>query len=120
VKARDLRPCDACGKQIAGRMPDGTTRIQFYVVTLATAILMPQAINEHMGLATMLGGSHRLAEVFSSQPEVAKIVEDQPGAGGRDEALICFDCWCGELHLASLSERITDRKAALAAAGDAE
>jgi hypothetical protein len=116
MKLRDLRPCDWCNKQIAGRLPDGRLSIQFYVVTLATAILNTRAINEHISLATMLGGSHVLAEVFSSHPDVAEIVEDQPGAGGRVEALICFDCWAGltkpPVSLAALAERVAERKAA--------
>lgn len=114
MKLRDLRPCDWCGKQLAGRMPDGRLSIQFYVVTLATAILNTQAINEHMGLAMMLGGSHQLAEVFTSHPDVAAIVEDQPGAGGRAQALLCFDCYAGGgdrgLNLAALAERLQERK----------
>ncbi len=111
MKLRDLRPCDWCGKQLAGRMPDGRFSIQFYVITLATAILNTQAINEHVGLMHMLGGSGRLAEIFTSHSEVAAIVEDQPGAGGRDEAFLCFDCYTSDIMPAALAERVQTRKA---------
>lgn len=121
MKARDLHPCDWCNKPIAGRGPDGRITIQFYVVTLATAVLDPQAVNQHMGLALMTG-SDRLAEIFTSKPDVALIIEDQPGAGGRDEALLCFNCWAGfgepTVRLAALAERVAERKAVTAADQD--
>ncbi len=111
MKVRDLRPCDSCGGQIAGRMPDGSTRIQFYVVKATAAILDARAINQHMGLATMFNGSHALAEVFSSQPEVAHVVGDHKESGGWTEALLCLDCYCKPLNLAALAETINDRQA---------
>ena len=110
MKLRDLRPCDSCGRQIAGRMPDGTTSIQFFVVRTTSAILNVQAINEHMGLAQFFGGHHGLAEVFAPNPEVASLIGDQKGCSWT-ETFLCLECYCKPLGVAWLPERSNDREA---------
>lgn len=109
MKANEIRPCDYCGKQIAGRMPDGEVVLQFYVVKLSTALLNVRAVNAHVGLATMFGGNHVLAEVFNPHSEWAQVLAEQPG-GFWDEALLCRDCYYKPVDLCHLTAILNERR----------
>lgn len=50
-RLRDLGPCAVCGLPM-GQHQDLT----FYILTISRAMLNPRAINQHLGLAQMLGG----------------------------------------------------------------
>jgi hypothetical protein len=103
VKLSELRPCDGCGGALIG-----DNSIQFYVVTLDTALVLAPPVNRVLGLAQMFGGSLALAEVMSDEQSPIKLLSEN--GANPDKALLCFACYCKPIHLASLAERLADRR----------
>jgi len=84
MKFEDLRACDLCKSPVAGNTRDGKT-IDFYKLVVERNLLNARAINEHVGLTLMMGGSEQLARAFASQGNIAVPFT-------RREVLICFPC----------------------------
>lgn len=86
MKASELRPCDNCG---------GKLQVVFFVMRVSQAVVNVGAVNEHLGLQQMLGGSPKLAEVFSSQPDIALVLGDkEPNL--MHEFILCNGCSLGQ------------------------
>ena len=57
-----------------------------YRLTVDSLILEQRAVQQFGGMAMFFGGNEALAELFAPDPELYKCF-------GRNEALICFDCY---------------------------
>lgn len=99
MKLSDLRPCDNCGGKIAP---------QFYVVRFSLALINADVANQTLGLTQMLGGSLALAEVFASGKD-AVIIAGEKDKTLLDEIYLCSDCYCGDVNLAMLAEKVYDQ-----------
>ena len=92
----ELRPCDNCGN------PHRSGIVK--VVDVNVAIANNQAIRERAGLSIMLGSS-MLAEVMSSHQSVMRLNTDPEL---KTRLYLCNECFCGDLNLAMLSEKISE------------
>lgn len=105
MKLRDLRTCDNC---------DGPIRQIFHVVRHSHAIVKTQAVREFVGLSTMLG-SPALAEVMGAHQDdavalLAEVKDENGKPNGWGEIFLCTDCWCGDVNLAAIAERLADEE----------
>ena len=90
IDFRELRMCDGCGNPLTGK-PGEPKTLNFYRVRIESAIVNLPAVQQFAGLAIMMGGSERLADVFAPDRHAAKIY--------RSEVfLLCCACTPNELH----------------------
>jgi hypothetical protein len=98
MKLSELRPCDKCG---------GSINPIFHVVRYSPAIVSQQAARETLGLSQMFGGHLGLAEVMTSKPDAVSVaMDDKEHAELGVEIFLCNDCYCGEVNLAALAEKV--------------
>jgi hypothetical protein len=72
------------------------------------AVIDQQAARGTLGLSQMFGGQLGLAEVLAPSPDAAKVLMDEPNEkGSRTEVFLCPDCYCQDINLAVLAEKIT-------------
>lgn len=86
MKLSDLHPCDRCG---------GVLGLTFHVVRTSLVVVDPKKAQEHLALAQMFRGSLRLADAMGphgGDDDAVKVLAEQKGAGGWDQALLCVDC----------------------------
>ena len=111
MKASDLRPCDRCG---------GPLGFIFHLVRSSLVVVDQQAVRQHVGLTAILGGSEKLAAVFTPQPEIATVAGEHDPKLWTD-LLLCTECYSLEqVSIAYLvekreknGERADERAAAL-------
>jgi hypothetical protein len=99
VKLSQLRPCDACGEAIG---------FCFFRLQVEQHVVDARAVQKHMGLAQMFGGSaraHGLAEVFTGDPD------DATKKATERHVLLCNDCFCMG-KLAAAWEKVGQREVA--------
>jgi len=82
----ELRVCDVCQGALVGNEAGKT--ITFYRVRTETFLPNARAINQRLGMKQAFGFPLGLADVFSSEPEVADRVE-----GVDEELLLCLGCY---------------------------
>ena len=104
LRLKDLRPCDVCGKKISPI---------FYRVTIEIGVIQSDAVNRLLGTAQILGGRERpgaltIAHALTGDPTFAKL--DTFG-----KALVCDDCYTGELRANAIPEYGAAGEAAIAA-----
>ena len=85
MRFSEIRPCDLCGKPVAGNTRDGY-RIDFRRVVVETHILDLRSLQARAGLAMILGGSEPLAHAIGGDTRASVV------ASGR-ELLVCSPCW---------------------------
>lgn len=101
VHLRDLRPCDSCSRPLAKQL-DEPTMLNAYRIRLDYLVLDVGAVRQFGGLALFFGGNELLAGVFATDPELYKCF-------GRDEVLVCFNCYATQ-SLASIAEGAIRRR----------
>jgi hypothetical protein len=79
MKVEELRPCDGCGKSI---------NPVFFRVRVEQHVIDQRAVQQHVGLATMFGGSGALANVFDSYGN------DATKEMASKTVLLCSSCFC--------------------------
>jgi hypothetical protein len=103
MKLSELRPCDNCGGRIIG-----AERRFFFVVRVSQAMVNEKAMRSTGGLLQMFGGIQNpgalsVAEVFSPDDEVVRILSDEmPEA--QTELILCMECLGKEVNLMALVE----------------
>lgn len=86
---RDAQMCASCGKT-------PLKNIDFYEITIAQAIVNPNALQQFGGLMMQLGGNPALADVFTPDRTIAEVLPPK-------KVHICHDCFLmKEHHLAAL------------------
>ena len=85
MRFSEIRPCDLCGKPVAGNTRDGK-RIDFRRVVVEAHILDLRSLQERAGLALMMGGSELLAAAIGGDARASVV------ASAR-ELLVCSPCW---------------------------
>lgn len=97
---RDSATCGLCRKKL-GEASFPT----FYRVTLERFMLDPGAISRQTGLAMMLGGSGRLAQVMGCDEEMAQPIME------KESFTVCEDCSTRKKYcVAALAEVATPVK----------
>lgn len=100
MKLSEIRPCDKCGGPIAPI---------FQVVRMSIAVFDPAAVNQTLGIHRMFGGKAlRLAEAMSPQPECVTVGSDKEPEL-ETLLLLCQSCYCDDINLAVLAEKVTDQ-----------
>ncbi len=98
MKLSELRPCDNCGGQILS-----SERRFFFVVRVSQAMADEKAMRSTGGLLQMFGGitnpgALAVAEVFSPDDEVVRVLSDEmPEA--QTELILCMGCLGKDLNL---------------------
>lgn len=112
IALKDLRPCDFCGQPLTRSiMGDGINNSpMFYQIEIKTVILNAGAINEQLGLAQMLGGSMRLAEVMGARGgEAAQVLEEPDAVTKLFQCQVCNMNAKKSISLAEVAERRHDK-----------
>ena len=81
-----IRNCEKCG---------GTIGPTFYIVKVAQALVDYNAVQRHTGLTMMMGGSGALADVFSPDRTMEKIVHGED-ANKWPEMVLCQECFMAD------------------------
>lgn len=93
IALNDLRPCDACS---------GNLQKPFHIIEIRLAMLKPDAVNETIGLAQMMGmgrpgnasAALQIAEVMGPHgDDVVAVMQE------GDEVWICYDCFMNGFDL---------------------
>lgn len=93
IAMSELRPCDACS---------GNLQKPFRIITIQLAMIKPDAVNQTLGLAQMMGLSRpgnasaalQIAEVMGPNgDDVVAVMEE------GDEIWICYDCFMNGFDL---------------------
>lgn len=103
VLAKDLRPCDSCGKPLA-KCEGEPVSLSAYRIRFDSLFLDQHALQQMGGLSIFFGGNEVLAGIFTPGPELYKCF-------GRDELLVCLHCYA-RCTLAAIVEGANDRRCA--------
>lgn len=114
IAISELRPCDHCG---------GNLQKPFRIIEIRLAMLKPDAINEQLGMAQMMGlgrpenrsAAFAIAEVMGARgDDVVAVMEED------EEIWICYDCHLNGFDMHKAAEKAEAVRAAKAAEAQAE
>lgn len=97
VNDEDLTPCAACDKPFENPI--------VRVVDVNVAVFDRQAVRDRVGLTVMLG-SPKLAAVMGPGALLKLNVDPD----GKTRLLICNHCYCEDLNIAELVEKVVARR----------
>lgn len=82
----------------------------FYIVKISTAVVDYAAVNRFSGLAQYFGGNSSLADVFSPDESLEKVLNGND-ANQWPETVICLDCFANDPVLINALERSDNGRA---------
>lgn len=95
----ELFPCANCEKQYTNPL--------LHIISINIGAIDQRAAKQRLGMGMMLG-SHALAAIMGSYPDGIVRVNTDPE--GMSKVLLCTDCFCGDINLAVLREKVTKWK----------
>lgn len=96
LTSSEMRACDVCRQPVAGKTRDGNT-IDFHVLTIDRHFLNLHEIQQHAGLAMMLGGNEGLAQVMGGGGPWTLVLDQR-------EVYVCSPCWLEKFAVLSLAD----------------